>query len=264
MEKRKGYKKMPKKRNKPQNTNNKVNVFFDKINGKKLTILQQFEMFLEEKPTVDDVIGFLSVQNALLIGETSFGELTEERILEIYEFFVYFMENFDELTVEARMRNWPDDAYILRLGEEIFKQKEKEFLDNLTDKQRHEVQTLADTIMNIRKDRILIFSILDETWKEHAWNFFIPKTLKKNELKECKQELFILCANVICNYGSIVIRTMDKDVNEIFGIRVIHPIQVWSPISKEEMLDAHTLAPNGVRLAPEEGLVYTEIMREKI
>lgn len=254
---------MSKKRNKPQNTNNKVNVFFDKINGKKLTILQQFEMFLKEKPTVNDIIDFLSIQNALLIGETSFGKMTEKRILEIYEFFVYFMENFDELTLEARMRNWPDDAYILRLGEEIneqiLEQEEKEFLDSLTDKQRHEAQTLADTIMDIRKDRILTCRIMDD-----AWEFFIPRTLRKNELEVCKQELFLMCADIICNYGSVIVRTMDKNTNEIFGIRVIHPIQVWSPISKEEMLDAHTLAPNGIRLAPEEGLIYTEIMREKI
>ena len=67
---------------------------------------------------------------------------------------------------------------------------------------------------------------------------------------------------MIANLGAMTVRLIKKQGTEIFGIRTL-PIGVWSPISKEEMRKAHTTAPNGIELEPEDGVIYTEIMREK-
>ena len=53
-----------------------------------------------------------------------------------------------------------------------------------------------------------------------------------------------------------------KDHAEVFGIRVL-PFGVCSPISKEEMQTASLTTPNRIELEPEEGVVYTEIQRER-
>lgn len=256
---------MSKNNKKKINHDNKVNRFFQKINANKYTILEQFRLFLDETPSVQDIVGFLAVQNARLIPFLgNHGEkLTPEMADEVYEFYDYFMDNYDDLTIEARLSNWENDALILRVGadlEEFFmEQEEQAFLDSLTDKQKQEAKTLADTIMAIRKDKLVTFNTMEESWQ-----MYIPAVLSKTELNDCKYELYGCCAEVICEFGAITVRTADRNGRRsIFGIRVLAPYQVWSPISKEDMLDAHTLAPDGTRLAPEEGLTYTEIMRER-
>lgn len=250
---------------KTQQKPNKVNAFYNKIDTKKYSILEQFQLFLKETPTARDIVGFLSVQNARLLTHMVGGveNLPEEKAKEVYEFFLYFMKNFNEITYEARFENWSDDALILRVGmiidDEIAKMEEEQFLNSLTDKQKLEAQTLADTIMAIRKNRHI--SCITP---EDMWSINIPKTIRRNELESYKRDLYIACAEIVEAFGAMTVRLSEPEKNdEIFGIRVIYPFQVWSPISKEEMLDAHTLAPDGIRIAPEEGVVYTEIMRER-
>lgn len=250
---------------KSQNKPNKVNAFYNKLGAKKCSILEQFQMFLKETPAARDIVGFLSVQNARLLSHMVGGveNLPEEVVKEVYEFFLYFMDNFDDLTYEARLENWLDDALILRVGmlidEQLAEMEDEQFLNSLTDKQKAEAQTLADTIIEIRKNRHISFAAGSDMWV-----FDIPKTIRKDELNSYKKELYIMCAEIVDAFGAMTVRTSEPGKNdEIFGIRVLYPFQVWSPISKKEMLDAHTLAPDGTRIAPEEGTVYTEIMREK-
>ena len=44
---------------------------------------------------------------------------------------------------------------------------------------------------------------------------------------------------------------------EIFGIGAGGG--KWKPITREEMIDAHTLMPDGTRIEREKGVIYTEI-----
>ena len=44
---------------------------------------------------------------------------------------------------------------------------------------------------------------------------------------------------------------------EIFGIGADGG--KWKPITREEMIDAHTLMPDGTRIEREKGVIYTEI-----
>lgn len=64
------------------------------------------------------------------------------------------------------------------------------------------------------------------------------------------------------NYREFPSGFLKKDHVEVFGIRVL-PFGVWSPISKEEMQTASLTTPNGIELDPEEGVIYTEIQRER-
>lgn len=244
--------------------NDRIKNFYDRIDPNKYTILAQFQLLLKEEPTVSDIVDFLAVQNARLMA-LSTEPLSEDMASQILEFADYFFEYYDDLTYEARMDNWPNDAYILRLAasimDEITKQKEQKLIESLTEAERHEAETLLDTIMDIRKNK----TITCVTGGDFSYKFIIPATMRKDELQECREDFFSLCALMIKAGGSMIVRTEDKHrKREIFGIRVLDFLHIWSPISKEELFDAHTLAPDGNRLSPEEGLVYTEIVRNKI
>lgn len=225
------------------------------------TILEQFEDYISKHKKVSDIITFLSVKNAELIGLSGMGKIGVSLKDELYEFYDYFFENFDELTAEARIREWGQEPFIFRLTEEIMHQEEeqlkKAFLDSLSDHVKKEAKTLSDTLFAIRENRILTIVNAEE-----YYSFEIPKVIYREELGEYREDLFFLCCTMIANLGAMTVRLIKKQGTEIFGIRTL-PIGVWSPISKEEMRKAHTTAPNGIELEPEDGVIYTEIMREK-
>lgn len=208
---------------------------------------------------MSDIISFLAVKNASLLCYQ--GDIPVQVQDEILEFYDYFMENFDEITYQARMENWGMEPYIFRLAESIIAERELQeqarYVASLTEFERHEAETLCDTIFEIRKERRLtVSSEISSFWYD------IPKTMPRDYLEEARGIILFACARAIKERGAVVVRTLDKNKAKVFGVRVL-PNGMWSPISKEEMFEAATHTPTGIQLEPEEGVEYTEIMREK-
>lgn len=243
----------------------KKNLKFEKIDiPEKGTLLEKFTKYLESHKKKSDVIKFLSVINAKYIGmRNQFSEKDKE---EIIEFAAYFETYFYDLMYEDMMENWGQDPYILRLAEQMVLEghlaERKEVIKNASEAVKKEAKTLADTLFNIREYRCFTTSYFSPEEGAVSGQMELPKTIYKEELNDAKEELYYVCIQVVENRGSIVTRLVKKDHAEVFGIRVL-PFGVWSPISKEEMQTASLTTPNGIELEPEEGVVYTEIQRER-
>jgi hypothetical protein len=230
------------------------------------TILEQFQDYVKDHKKVSDIIGFLSIQNARLL---RFGNdvdnIPADLGTEIVEFVAYFLENYDDVTREARYENWGDqDARIIRAANAIYENnwmKERmEIWNSLPDIQKHEAETLRDTIMDIRADRII--SAVDGDGD--SWQFEIPHTIYREYLQSYKDTLLLyLAKSFLYPGGGIMVRLIKRSSTELFGIQVL-PIGIWRPLPKEETIDAHTLTLDGERIPPEKGLIYTEIVRERI
>lgn len=243
----------------------KKNIKIEKIDiPEKDTLLEKFSKYLKTHKKKSDVIKFLSVMNAKYIGmQNRFSEKDKQ---EIIDFAAYFEEFFYDILYEDMMENWGQDPYILRLANQLAYEEHlaerKEIIKNASEKVKKEAKTLADTLFAIRECRCFTTSYFSTEEGTVSGKMELPKTIRKDELNDAKEELYYVCILIIENKGSIVTRLLKKDHAEVFGIRVL-PIGVWSPISKEEMQAASLTTPNGIELEPEEGVVYTEIQRER-
>lgn len=224
------------------------------------TIYQQFRAFMGKEPrTVEDVISFLHIQNARALSWVD-KEVPQEKKDDLIEFFIYFMENFDQLTHMARMREWGDEPLVLRMGykfymEEHDRERDK-YLASISKNTRIEAESLRDKLFAIRADRY--FSVVFPDGDSATLN--LDATIPKNRLDDSKTELLWICAQLVESSGGLTVRCQYRNKTEVFGIAAKHGR--WVPIAKQEILDAHTLAPDGTRLKPEEGVVYTEISRD--
>ena len=243
----------------------KNNVKIEKVDiPEKGTLLEQFTKYLKKHKKKSDVIKFLSVINAKCIGmQNRFSEKDKE---EIIEFAAYFEAYFYEIVYDEMMANWGQVPYILRLAEQMVYEEHlaerKEVIKNASEAVKKEAKTLADTLFNIREYRCFTTSYFSPEDGAISGQMELPKTIYKEKLSDTKEELYYACIQVVENKGSIVTRLIKKDHVEVFGIRVL-PFGVWSPISKEEMQTASLTTPNGIELDPEEGVIYTEIQRER-
>lgn len=223
------------------------------------TLMEQFNTFIKKYNKINDIIAFLSVSNASFLALHSAGAITENKKEELIDFYEYFMENFGEVTFEARMHNWGQEPLVFRMGEQFlherYEKQRKQFFKSLSKKALEEASSLCDILFQIRKERH--FSFVTE---DYAFTFSLEKTIPKVQLKEAKDALLYTCAIMISGHGAVTVRCIDENSTEIFGIKT-NKKGLWVPISKKAMLDAHTMTPNGIRIAPEEGVAYTQIER---
>lgn len=226
------------------------------------TILEKFHKYLKTHKKKSDIIDFLSIMNARLLGQKSIpGPLAAE----IVEFAEYFDENFYDLMFDDMMDQWGQDPLILRLAGSIMHEQycieRKDFIESASDFIKKEAQTLADTLFSIREERELafVYDLDDETI---AGTYFLPKRIPKNELQDAKEELLYICTVIVGYAGAITVRLTKKEHMEVFGVRVF-PNHIWSPVGKEEMRKASLITPDGIELEPEEGVIYTEIQRQR-
>lgn len=253
------------KKNRSSNRNNNVVEFVPLNIPKEGTILERFRLYISKHKKKSDIINFLSVVNAELIGLGGMEKISTEKANEILEFADYFNENFYDIMFDDMMDNWGQDPFVLRLADEIedelYVQARNEYLSTLPEFIKTEAETLCDTLFSIRENKRLTFVFNDEDGYETEY-VEIPKSIPKQQLKDFKDNLLLGCVFCIEGYGAITVRLFKKDHEEIFGIRIL-PNGIWSPISKEEMREASLTTPDGIELEPEEGVVYTEIQRTK-
>ena len=250
-----------KNKNNTKKSNQNIQTQMVPIELKGNTILEEFQNYFEKHKKVSDIIRFLSVKNAQLIGLVGTNNVTKEMENQVLEFYKYFTKNFDEVTAEARYENWPNDAYILRAGESLYfqalEQEHKEFLRNVSDEVKDEAKDLRDVLIDIRKHKILTVCTKDDKFVRGQF----PKTITKRYLNNAKNEMLYLCAYMLENYGSMIVRIINEDETaEIFGLRT-DKNKHWQPLSKEQTYDCYTLSPSGDYIEPEEGVTFTEIKR---
>ena len=234
------------------------------------TILEKFHEYLKTHKKKRDVIDFLSCMNAQLLGQLRVAQMNGHSISgqlaeEIVEFAEYFDENFYDIMYNDMMDQWGQDPLILRLAETIMYEQycmeRKEFIENAPDFVKKEAQTLTDTLFSIREERNLTF-VYELDGETISGTYFLPKRIPKNELQDAREELLYVCTVIVSYAGAITVRLMKKDHMEVFGVR-IYPNHIWSPVGKEEMRKASLITPDGIELEPEEGVIYTEIQRQR-
>lgn len=224
------------------------------------SILQQFIEFMNtEQRSVNDIIAFLHVQNAVALTYAD-KEVPQEKRDEIATFYTYFMDNFGNITLDARMYEWGCEPLILRMGNqfcmELYKKERDDYLRSLPVTVRKEAGSLCDRLFSIRAERFFTLGVSDD----YCVTFELEAVIPRASLDDARNELLIMCVDLIENSSSLVVRCRYRDRTEIFGVEGDNGR--WIPIPKKKMLDAHTLAPNGMRLKPEPGVVYTEIAKK--
>lgn len=228
------------------------------------TILEQFLRYMKTHRKVSDIIGFLAVKNAEMLFYQNPLDVSEGLKKELIDFYNYFMDEYGAVTEIARMENWgEDDALTLRMGSYFLYEKEQEsqkaYMSSLPPLVKQEGEKLMETIFDIRQSKNVTILCAD-----YVDTFHFPKTIPKKELKDAKQEFLFSCCQMVDRIGSMVVRLFESDgTYRVFGIRVFDN-KIWSPVSKEEMEAASLMTPSGERLEPEEGVVYTEIIRERV
>lgn len=252
-------------RNKNTNKLNQKNVDFvmKQIELPKGSILYQFKEYMKNHKKISDIITFISLKNAELLSKiTSIDNINKSLKNELYEFYDFFMDNYDEITEIARFENWGQEPFIFRLTEYLLEQDniefEKQFLATRDNNVFREATSLCDTLFSIRKNRLFNFFIEDNFSQIH-----LPKTIKNFELDDARRMLLVHCCIVIEERGIIIAHIEEKNNNkQVFGIRIL-PIGIWTPMSKDDVIKLHTITPTGIEVESEEGVEYIEIMREK-
>ena len=226
----------------------------------KIPLVDEFKNYIKKDNSTENIISFLSVTNARLIGQSASG-ISEKLENEVLDFVQYFMENYYLKTESDIYANWPNGPFVFRLADEII---ERNTLQNcemayasLSDKQKKDADALVEKIFSIRANRYVSF-VNEETVLELE----IPRTIPRYELDFHKAQLKFICCIMLLNGGAMTVRAIrNRNHTEIFGVRA-QKGGLWEPVSKESMIRAHTTMPDGSIIPPEEGVEYTEISKE--
>lgn len=199
------------------------------------TLTESFKKFIAKDNSIENILKFLSIQNARYItksGDSS--EFSKEEKEELYEFYSYFMENYGAQTRDARYNNWGDEAFILVLADTLYQEDceraNEEFMKTVSEDVLKEAENLTEKMLAIRKEKH--FSCYTSS---DMWTFSLRKCIPKKFLQSIKRETTVYFAKIIVMEGAVVIRVFndDKSPDQIFGIRGTKTS--WIPIPKDEM-----------------------------
>lgn len=214
-----------------QNINNVITM----VNIPEGTLTESFKKFIAKDNSIENILKFLSIQNARYIAKSGgSNEFSKEEKEELYEFYSYFMENYGAQTRDARYDNWGDEAFILVLADTLYQEDceraNEEFIKNVSEDVLKEAENLTEKMFAIRKGKH--FSCYANN---DMWTFSLRKGIPKKFLQSIKRETTVYFAKIIVMEGAIVIRIFndDKGPDQIFGIRGTKTS--WIPIPKDEM-----------------------------
>lgn len=230
-----------------------------KNHKRKISLVDEFKNYIKNDSSNENIISFLSIVNARLIGQSAIG-ISEELEDEIVDFVQYFMENYYLKTESDIYANWPNEPFVFRIANEIIEKNTRRnceiAYDRLSDKQKKDVDTLVEKIFGVRANRYLSFAN-----EEMVLELECPRTIPRSELDFHKAQLKFLCCIMLLDGGAMTVRVCkNQNHTEIFGVRA-QKGGLWEPVSKESMIRAHTTMPDGSRIPPEEGVEYTEISK---
>lgn len=170
------------------------------------------------------------------------------------------MKHFEKQTRNARMKNWGQEPYLLRLTLNLYEedqQKLRELGESLSDDIKHEIRILKEKLTEIPREKLISCVSNHGT---STYNFPAVITEKEQEsFDNCFMKIYY--ETFTCQ-GAMTVRIIGEkqEKNLVFGIAFGND-GTWKPISKEEMEDAHCTDSHGERIPPEPNTIYTEIER---
>ena len=237
------------------------------------TIVEQFEFYLGEHRKISDIVNFLAIQNDRLLATLSEVENQDPTNLpvpvkeQIMDFVSLFDNDYDHVTRAARILEWgPDDALILRAADVLFEEELYNDVDGMLGKMspaaRREVETLTDTIYQVKKDRFVFF-----VYGDYSTDYMtLPKKIFARDLKYSRYELMERICKAVLTYGYVLVRefrhALNTGASELYGFEVKAPFGVWGPLDEKDLLERCLTTDSGIALEPEDDVAYVCRPRE--
>lgn len=233
-----------------------------KNNKEQKTLLQEFVDFTGADPTTNEIIGFLAIKNAEYLAKSGMnqGKFSKKEKNDLYEFYNFFAEHFEEQTRDARMNAWGQEPYLFRLTIDLYERDQQELKnlsEKLPEKIKLEMEALKKKLTEIpRVKRLSCIS------NQGAYAYQFPAVITEEEQESfdhCFLEIY--CEMITCQ-GVMTVRAVGegKEKDCLFGI-VFWEDGTWEPISKKEMEEAYCTDAHGNPIPPEPNTIYTEIER---
>ena len=186
-------------------------------NDQNKTIWQNFEMNIKDQNNTQEIIGALSVVNAKLIGLSRDASLIEENMIQIVEFGDNFNKKYAKKTKKARYKNWGQEAFALRLYEDIKENCQYEIhvlkgLEKANTKELQKARTLGNTICKIKGDKKVTIC-----YPDGSLTLDFPKYMKNIN----QNQLLTAITNDTLknNCGVIICRPNFDGTENIYGLR---------------------------------------------
>lgn len=233
--------------------------------------INQMEDYLDKQGhKVSRIMQFLHMKDAEILGllhtYDGYDNIPKETKHYIADFYEYFTQKYDLVTLSSREEEFGEDCLTLLAGEqfreEFLYEKQKKELAAMDDELIKEAKSLADKLWNIRENRMLSFVLQDAEGNEIPEQLYLEKYIPKEVHEMLRTFILYDCVAMLLSHGSLVVRLTYKNGNtDIFAVFGDYNL-TWQPVSAQMMLDAHTLCSDGTRLEPEDGVNYIEITKE--
>lgn len=221
------------------------NDIFKTINIPEGTIYDSFQKYVENHNKKEDIIIFLSLQNARLLKEIGLhgnDNIPESYKKEIVDFYEYFIIHYYDRMKNEMMKMWNDGPLILRAGhyymEEENIKNQKKLLASIPeeDQRMKDAKALSDRIMNIRKNKKLTASFITDPKAEVIT---IPATIKREALDEYKEFVLYLCLRIILDAGVMICRIFENNgIEKVFAIQADNENNTWKPVEVEMLKES--------------------------
>lgn len=235
------------------------------------TICSRFTAFFAKHKKVSDIIDFLNEADVEVIRELGKcghdpERYPKEKQDDLVDFTSYFMDNFEEITASARMKEFGEnDAFCLRLGmffiDKRFVKLREEYLNMVDQCVYDESVTLARQLFYIKKNRVFRFYLPDAPDEPYELSF--PEEIPEELVNEAKRSILYTCALMIDNNGWMEGITVTSDIRPIVNIFEVRANGGrWIPVPGKEVRDHHTLTKSGIRLEAEDNFRFDELEKK--
>lgn len=221
------------------------------------SIIENFEAFIAEDASPGRIIRFLGQENVTFLAKSAMKDLPQEYVMDLCEFYDYFMANYAEDTYAARMSAWGCEPLIFRMVEDLYAQLEAEiqhdYLMQLPAAELQKAKDLRDKLFSIRKDKLISCVYIDENGEDSV-QIPLERFIPKSELEDAKEYVLFFCAIAMMNIGGMTVRVLGKNgkPDSIFGIQLGN--KTWCSTPADFMQAAHAMDDDVVCTTLEEML----------
>ena len=222
------------------------------------SMIESFEAFIAEDASPGRIIQFLGQENATFLAKSAMKELPQEYVMNLCEFYDYFMANYAEDTYAARMSAWGCEPLIFRMVEDLYARLEAEiqhdYLMQLPAAELQKAKDLRDKLFSIRKDKLVSCVYVDEDGEDSV-QILLERFIPKSELDDAKEYVLFFCAVAMMNVGGMTVRVLGKNgtPDSVFGIQLGN--KTWCSTPADFMQAAHVM-PEGMQ---DDDVVYTTL-----
>lgn len=202
------------------------------------TMLVSFKKYMLDEPdSIDRVLDYLNIRSAILSGLVDKDhEFDADERQEMYDFYDYFLENYDDKTKLARMERWNgEEPFIIQAIQNLYDQDNEVYSSDLDErmsaKAKIETAALVDRILNIQKEKVISIVIGND-----VFSVGLDAVIKPEDLKKTKENLYYSCAEMILESGLAIVCTKAEDCTEVFAVVGVNGNE-WLPVSKEDLSD---------------------------